>query len=88
MEITQAIVKKLIGFGFTKWALMKKMEPPVTWRTVDAWSKGEWGARKNHLARLQDLYDLKCRELKIGLYEPEKKELDDSKKNEGILCFF
>jgi hypothetical protein len=72
MEITQALINRLIEMGFSKWRIMKSLTPEPSYRTVDAWSKGEWNAKKEYLNQLQNLYNEKCRALQIGLYAQVK----------------
>jgi hypothetical protein len=60
---------RLNEMGVSRYRIMKLMNPPTSYRTVDAWFHGEWGASKNkYLPQLQDLYNNKCRELGVGLF--------------------
>lgn len=66
MNKTHLLVNWLLSKGLTKWYIKKIVG--TSFRSVDAWSKAEWQARKNHLVKLEILYDEKCKELEIGLY--------------------
>lgn len=58
IEATQALVNFLIKEGkMSKWGIKKSFDPQLSWQTVDAWSKGQWGASKRHLHRLIEIRD-------------------------------
>ena len=71
---TQALVNRLREMGYSKWKIMRSLDPEPSYRTVDAWSQAEWEASKNYMAQLQDLYNVRCRELGVGLYATAVKD--------------
>lgn len=71
---SQKLIQRLCEMGYTKWRIMKLMQPippktKLTYRTVDAWSRGEWNPKPHFFAQLVDLYIERCRTLGVGLYE-------------------
>lgn len=71
--VTEALVQKLQEMGYSKWRIMRSLDPEPSYRTIDAWSRGEWNASKKvYLPQLQDLYSNRCRELGVGLFEERK----------------
>lgn len=78
MTDTQVIVNGLLDMGCTKWEIKnnitaRRPNKKISWRTIDAWSKGEWSASKDHMVELQDFYFYKCKEMKVGLFAEDKR---------------